>query len=309
MAPTLLVTQALPKPTEESLAQLFETHFLYRVTDPDLVLRETADRIQAIAGYAVSASLIAHLPKLEIIANFGVGYDRVDIEAARQKNVKVTNTPNVLNDAMAEFALGAMLALARQFPAADAFVRAGKWSEGPFPLQTDLRGKTVGIVGLGRIGQEVGTRCQAMKMRVLYHGRQPRPNCPYPFYAHLVEMAQDADWLVVCTPGGAATQHLISAEVLDALGAKGRLVNIARGSVVDEQALLARLDDNRIAGAALDVFASEPHIAEAFKALSNTVLTPHIGSATVETRTAMGQMVVDNLRAHFDGRPLLSEVG
>lgn len=308
MAPTLLVTQPLPEPTEQLLAQLFDTHFLYKATDPNLVLRETGDEIRAIAGYAVSASLIAHLPKLEIIANFGVGYDRVDVEAARGRGVKVTNTPDVLNDAMAEYAIGAMVTLSRKLLAADAFARSGQWAQNAFPLQSDLRGKTAGIAGLGRIGGEIAQRCAAMKMRVVYHGRNRQPDCEYTYYDNLIDMARDSDWLIVATPGGPETEGLIGTEVLGALGEKGYLLNISRGSVVDERALIASLRDHKLAGAALDVFAKEPMIADAFKSLPNTLLTPHIGSATVETRAAMGQLLVDNLRAHFAGRPLLSEV-
>lgn len=309
MQPTLLVAQALPERTEHDLAQAFDTHFLYRAAEPDALLRDIGDQIQAIAGFAVSASMIAHLPKLQIIANFGVGYDRVDVAEARKRGIKVTNTPDVLNDAMAEFTLGLMIGLGRKLREADAFVREGSWANGPFPLQSDLRGKTVGILGLGRIGSEIAARCQAMKMRVIYHARSRKRYSPFVYYSSLQDMARDADWLVVATPGGPDTEGLVDGPVLDALGPEGRLVNIARGSVVDEQVLINKLTDGAIAGAALDVFHNEPRIAQALRELPNTLLTPHIGSATVQTREAMGQLLIDNLVAFFSGKPLISEVG
>lgn len=308
MPPTILVAQALPERTEHDLAQIFDTHFLYRANDPDALLRDIGDQIQAIAGYAVSASMIAHLPNLQIIANFGVGYDRVDVAEAQKRAIKVTNTPDVLNDAMAEFTLGLMIGLGRKLREADAYVRGGNWADGPFPLQSDLRGKTVGILGLGRIGSEIANRCQAMKMRVVYHARNRKAHSPFIYYSSLVDMARDADWLVVATPGGPQTEKLVDGAVLDALGPTGRLVNISRGSVVDEQALVSRLADKAIAGAALDVFQNEPRVAPSLIDLPNTLLTPHIGSATIETREGMGQVVIDNLVAFFAGKPLISEV-
>lgn len=308
MPPHVLIANRLHESCEAGLAERFAVKRLYAEEDKARFLAETGPMIRAVAGYAVPGDLIAALPNLEIVANFGVGYDRVDIAAARARNIPVTNTPSVLDDAMAEFTIGTMIALAHKLAVADRFVRRGDWPGGPFPLQTELRGKTVGILGLGRIGTEIALRAQAMKMRVVYHGRHRQPNVPFTYYSALQHMARDADWLVVVTPGGPQTEHLVDAAVLDALGPKGFVVNVARGSVVDEAALIERLADGRLRGAALDVFANEPEVPRALMDLDNVVLTPHIGSATTETRTAMGQLLIDNLVAHFAGAPLLTRV-
>jgi len=201
-----------------------------------------------------------------------------------------------------------MVSLARRLPQADQYVRAGKWPEAGFPLQSELTGKTVGIVGLGRIGKEIAARCLAMKMRVVYFGRNKQLNQPYIYYNTLTDMARDADWLVVITPGGAGTNKLINREVLDALGPDGYLVNMARGTVVDEPVLVDYLKSGKIAGAALDVFEAEPKIPAELFDLDNVVLSPHQGSATHQTRYAMGALVVANLAAHFAGEPLLTRV-
>ena len=248
------------------------------------------------------------LPKLEIISNFGVGYDSIDTKAAKARNIRVTNTPNVLNDAMAEITIGLMIALARKLPQTDRFVREGKWKQGNFPLQRELNGKTVGILGLGRIGKEIASRAQAMRMRVVYHGRRKQPDEPYIYYSKLVDMARDVDWLVIIAPGGRGTERIVNREVLEALGPDGFLVNMARGTLVDEPVLVEMLQSNMIAGAALDVFEKEPQVPEALFALDNVVLSPHQGSATHQTRQQMGALVVANLEAHFAGEPLPSAV-
>jgi len=256
----------------------------------------------------VDAALMDKLPKLEIIANFGVGYDSIDTAAAKTRNIRVTNTPNVLNDAMAEITIGLMVALGRRLPQADRYVRDGKWPSGNFPVQSELTGKTVGILGLGRIGKEIAVRCQAMKMRVVYYGRNRQPREPFLYYDNLVAMARDVDWLVIIAPGGKATERSVSREVLEALGPEGRLVNMARGTLVDEPAMVEMLKSGGLAGAALDVFEKEPQVPQALFGLDNVVLSPHQGSATSETRFLMGKLVVDNLIAHFNGDPLLSPV-
>jgi lactate dehydrogenase-like 2-hydroxyacid dehydrogenase len=214
----------------------------------------------------------------------------------------------VLNDAMAEITIGLMVALARKLPQADRFVREGKWTAGGFPLQAELNGKTLGILGLGRIGKEIARRATAMRMRVVYHGRQRQPDEPYVYYDKLVDMARDVDWLLVIAPGGKETRGIVSREVLEALGPKGYFVNMARGSLVDEPALVEMLGRNQIAGAALDVFADEPQVPPALFKLDNVVLSPHQGSATHQTRDRMGRLVVANLDAQFAGEPLLSAV-
>jgi lactate dehydrogenase-like 2-hydroxyacid dehydrogenase len=222
--------------------------------------------------------------------------------------VRVTNTPNVLNDAVAELTIGLMIALARRIPQADAYTRAGKWPAANYSLQRELTGKTVGILGLGRIGKEIAMRAQAMKMRVVYHGRKKQPNEPFAYYSDLTQMAREADWLVVIAPGGKDTQGMVSRQVLEALGPEGFLVNMARGTLIDQDAMVEMLVSGALGGAALDVFANEPEVpAELFR-LDNVVLSPHQGSATGQTREAMGALVVANLEAHFAGEPLISAV-
>lgn len=305
----ILQTAKLHDSCETALAQRYTVHKLHEQADPEGYLAQVAPTIRAHAGSGVKADLIAKLPKLEIIAGFGVGVDNIDLKAARAAGVRVTNTPDVLNDAVAELALGLMIALARRIPQADRYVRAGDWPRlGNMPLMTELTGKTVGIVGLGRIGKEIATRAQVMKMRVLYHGRHRQPNMPYVYYDDLADMARDSDWLVLVVPGGKDTDGIVSREVLQALGPQGMLVNIARGSLVDQPALVELLSNGGLGGAALDVFAKEPDVPEALFSLENVVLSPHAGSATRQTRDAMGATLVANLDAHFAGEPLISAV-
>ncbi len=304
----LLQTHKLLTSCEEALAERYVVHKLHEAADPDALLAKVSGSVRAIAGGNVDAALMDRLPKLEIIANFGVGYDSIDTAAAKVRNVRVTNTPNVLNDAMAEITIGLMVALARRIPQTDRFVREGGWLKGSFPLQSELTGKTVGILGLGRIGKEIAVRAQAMKMRVVYFGRRKQPYEPYQYYDDLTAMARDVDWLIVIAPGGKATEKIVSRQVLVALGPQGFLVNMARGTLVDEPALVEMLQSGGIAGAALDVFEKEPHVPEALFALDNVVLSPHQGSATHQTRRQMGDLVVANLEAHFAGDPLLTPV-
>jgi lactate dehydrogenase-like 2-hydroxyacid dehydrogenase len=304
----ILQTHKLLASCEEALASKYQVHKLHEAADKEALLASVKETVRAIAGGSVDATLMDRLPRLEIISNFGVGYDNIDTKAARARNVRVTNTPNVLNDAMAEITIGLMIALARRIPQSDQYVRQGKWKEGAFPLQRELNGKTLGILGLGRIGKEIAQRAQAMRMRVVYHGRHKQANEPYVYYDALIDMARDVDWLVVIAPGGKGTEKIVSREVLEALGPEGFLVNMARGTLVDEAALIEMLQGNRIAGAALDVFEKEPHVPEALFALDNVVLSPHQGSATHQTRNKMGELVVANLDAHFAGEPLLTPV-
>jgi len=308
MAEEILQTHKLLERCETALAERYTVHKLHEAADRDALLREIAPRIRAIAGGSVDATLMDKLPELEIIANFGVGYDSIDTKAARQRNIRVTNTPNVLNDAMAEITIGLMVALARRLPQTDRFVREGKWLKGNYPLQVELNGKTVGILGLGRIGKEIAIRAQAMKMRVVYHGRHRQCDEPYLYYDNLQDMARDVDWLVIIAPGGKGTDKIVSREVLEALGPEGYLVNMARGSLVDEPAMVEMLQQGKLGGAALDVFDKEPQVPEALFALDNVVLSPHQGSATQQTRNKMADLVVANLVAHFAGDPLPSAV-
>lgn len=305
----ILQTHPLRESCEEALRGRFVVHKLHEATDQRRFLAGISGAVRAIAGGQVSAALIDQLPGLEIIANFGVGYDSIDVAAAAARKIHVTNTPNVLNDAMAEITIGLMIALARRIPQADRYVREGRWPSGNFRLLSELTGRTVGIVGLGRIGKEIALRAQAMRMRVVYHGRSRQAGQPYSYYPNLVDMAGDADWLVVVTPGGASTEKLINRAVLEALGPRGMFVNVARGSVVDQAALIDLLLAGKLGGAALDVFDQEPIVPEPLRSMDNVVLSPHQGSATHEARDAMGSFLVANLDAHFQGRPLLSPVG
>ncbi len=239
----------------------------------------------------------------------GVGYDRVDVPAAIERGIPVTHTPDVLNDEVADLAIGLMLSVARRIPQADRYVRAGRWAaEGPMPLARKMSGARLGIVGLGRIGQAIAKRAAAFGMQIAYTGRTQRPGLPYPYHPSARALAANVDFLVVITPGGEGTRHLIDREVLRALGPRGFLVNVARGSVVDEQALVEALRAGEIAGAGLDVFAQEPEVPQALREMDNVVLTPHMASATHETRQAMADLALANLQAHFAGRPLLSPV-
>lgn len=304
----ILQTHKLVDTCEAALATRFTVHKLHEAADKSALLTSYGPHIRAIAGRGVSAELMGKLPNLEIIANFGVGYDATDIEAARAAGIRVTNTPDVLNNAVAELTIGLMIGLSRRIPQADQFVRAGKWPSAGMGLFSELTGKTVGILGLGRIGKEIASRAQAMKMRVVYYGRKRQPAEPHIFYDNLVDMARDSDWLVVIAPGGKGTNGIVSREVLEALGPNGNIVNVARGTLIDEAAMLDLLQSGGLGGAALDVFEKEPAVPEAFFALDNVVLSPHQGSATNQTRNAMGALVVANLDAHFAGEPLISAV-
>lgn len=304
----LLVSQMMPEPLQ-GLAQRCHVHSLANAADPEALLAEIAPRVRAIAGFGgVSASLIDRLPALEIIANIGVGYDGVDVAAARSRGVIVTNTPDVLTDEVADLTLGLLIATVRRLPQADQFVRHGQWPHGPFPLSQSLRGKTVGVLGLGRIGEAIATRCAAFGLNVEWHSRRQRPEISWRWRESPVALAAACDILVVVAPGGEATRNMVNADVLAALGPRGVLINVARGSVVDEPALIAALQNGVIAAAGLDVFAAEPHVPAALIAMDNVVLLPHVGSATVNTRNAMSQLVVDNLFSWFDGHGPLTPV-
>lgn len=276
--------------------------------DPGLA--QTIRAIVTRSNVDVPAALVERLPALEIIATNGVGYDLIPLALSKARGIVVANTPNVLNAAVAELCVGTLLALLRRLPQADRFVREGQWRNAQFPLSVSLAGKYVGIVGMGRIGKEIARRLDTFGVALAYHGRTDQ-DLAWRFEADLAKLACDSDILIVVAPGGQDTRHLIDARVLDALGPQGYLVNVARGSLVDEAALLAALASGGIAGAALDVFDNEPDIDARFFTLDNVLLTPHIGSATRETRAAMAQLMLDNLRSWFrSGRALTPvEVG
>lgn len=307
--PDLLMIVPMSSFVIEELERDFTIHRLWGASDPDaLVARLAPDlRFAATVG-TCPASLMRSLPKLEIISSFGVGYDGIDVEAARASGVCVTNTPDVLNDCVAEITLGLMIALAHRMPQADRFVREGRWEQGEFGLTDELTGKRAGILGLGRIGKEIARRLQVFRMEVAYHGRNRQPDVPYAFYADLEAMAREVDWLVVIAPGSASTQGIVSRRVMEALGPQGYLVNVARGSLVDEPAIVELLASGALGGAALDVFADEPRAPRELRESDRVVLSPHQGSATKRTRRAMGQLVVDNLRAQLQGNPLLTPI-
>ncbi len=309
--PHLLTVAKLSPLFADQLQGAYEVHDRLHETDP-AAFAKVAPLIRGIAGSGeskVPRALIDQLPALEVVSIMGVGYDGVDVPAALERKIPVTHTPNVLNDEVADLAIGLMLSIARRIPQADQYVRAGRWGkEGNMPLTRKVSGARLGIVGLGRIGQAIAKRAEAFSMSIAYTGRKAQPGVAYAYYPSAAKLAEQVDFLVVITPGGAGTRHLINAEVLQALGARGYLINVARGSVVDEAALVDALQKGVIAGAGLDVFEKEPHPSEALWTLDNVVLTPHIASATWQTRQAMADLAAGNLNAHFSGQPLLSPV-
>lgn len=293
--------------------EALEEHFeLIRPTkpDPERIIQEHQNDIKALTTYLtpVSRKLMEFLPNLEIISCGAVGFDHIDLEAAKERGISVTNTPEVLTDDTADVALLLLLNVTRRSVEGDAFVRARMWEKGGFPLGNTMSGKKAGIVGLGRIGQAIAQRLQAFNIEIAYHGPNEKTDQPFKYYDDLHAMARDVDFLVLACRGGEKTKGLIDYSVLESLGPEGFLINIARGSVVNEGDLLTALSNKAIAGAGLDVYENEPHVPESLFTMDNVVLTPHIGSATIETRTKMGQIVVDNLLAHFEGRALLTPV-
>ena len=298
---------------EDEISARLPLHRLWLEPNPDLWLAEWAPRIRAIAmtgGHApLDEAYMRQYPKLEIISSFGVGYDNIDAKAAARLGITVTNTPGVLDDEVADTALGLMIMTVRQLPQSERYLRAGQWTaKGNFPLSASLRGRTVGIFGLGRIGKAIAKRIDAFGLPIAYHSRHAQADVPYRYYASLVEMAKAVDILIVIAPGGPATRHIINAEVLQALGPDGVLINVARGSLVDEKALIEALRNKTILAAGLDVFENEPSVPQELIALENTVLLPHVGSASVKTRRAMAECVVSNLFAWADGKPPLTPV-
>ncbi len=309
--PEIVVAPRLYEPVMQGLEAAFTLHRLWEAADPFAFLAPRKDRIRGFASftsYPVDAALIAALPKLEIIATMSVGTDHIDLAAAKARGIAVTNAPDVLTDCVADIGMGLVLAVARRIVVADHFVRRGDWLKGAFPLATKVGGATMGIVGLGRIGKAVAKRAEAFGMRIAYYGRHRQSDVDYPFFAELTELARASDYLMLTCPGGPATHHLVDAAVIAALGAEGTIINIARGSVVDETAMVAALVSGALGGAGLDVYEDEPRVPEALTRLDNVVLLPHLASATHATRAAMGQLMIDNLAAHFAGTKLLTPV-
>ncbi len=300
----LLLGTLQPPDIQAELERRFAPHW-----EPDGVPDDIKTRITVVVtrgDLGLPGDLMATLPALKLVAVYGVGVDAVDLVQAHRRGIAVTNTPDVLTDAVAELALGLMLATARRIAEGDRYVRAGSWSRTPFGLSGTVIRRTVGILGYGRIGQRIGAMVRALGMPVLYGRSTPVPGEEAGFRADPVALARECDVLVVTASGGARSHHIVDQAVLQALGPTGLLVNVARGSVVDEAALTAAIEAGTIAGAGLDVFADEPLVPNALRTSDRVVLTPHIGSATTETRTAMGRLVIDNVAAFLDGRPLLT---
>jgi lactate dehydrogenase-like 2-hydroxyacid dehydrogenase len=311
MKPDLLLICPLFPATMKQLDAAYTVHRYYEAADKDAFVASVADRITAAAtaGHeGMPVALMKRFPKLKIISCFGVGVDGIDVPAAKQLGIAVTNTPDVLTECVADNALALLLSTMRRTVFNDRFVRAGNWLKGGAPLADKVSGGTMGIIGLGRIGKAIAKRAEAFGMKVVYHGRKKQDDVTYPYYANPVDMAKNIDVLVLACPGGKATEKIVSKEVLDALGPKRYLVNVSRGSTVDEPALVEALVHGRLAGAGLDVFVAEPKVPEALFKLDNVVLQPHVSSGTHQTRAAMGQLVVDNLAAFFAGKPLLTQV-
>jgi lactate dehydrogenase-like 2-hydroxyacid dehydrogenase len=296
----------------------YTLHRLWEAQDPQAFLNEVGPRIDAIVtagailahgmSFSTDEALMARLAKLKLIANHGVGYDTIDAPAAAARGIMVTNTPDVLTDETADTAFGLVLNTVREFSAAERYLRAGEWTKAPYRLTASLRNKTMGILGLGRIGKAIAKRGEAFGLKIAYCGRNRQADVAYPFFESPQALAKACDILVIAAPGGAQTRNIVDAQVLQALGPTGFLINIARGSLVDEAALMAALHGGTIAGAGLDVFAQEPHFAKGFLDVPNTVLLPHVGSASIETRQAMEDLLIANVDAFAAGRAVLTPV-
>ena len=309
--PDLLLLGPLNGPEMDMLAESFALHRLWEADDRDALLSRLAPGLRAVVTkgeIGADAALMDRLPKLEIVACYGVGTDAIDLGHAKARGVRVSNTPDVLTEDVADMAWALLLAAARRIPAGDAHARSGAWAEGPMEMATRVWGKRIGIVGLGRIGRAVARRAEGFGMRVAYSGRSRREYAPYGWHPDPASLAEASDILVVCAAGGAGTRGLVDKAAIEALGPAGILVNVSRGTVVDEAALLDALENGRLAAAGLDVFQNEPRMDPRFRALGNAVLQPHNSSGTRETRMAMAELVRDNLLAHFAGRDLPTPV-
>jgi lactate dehydrogenase-like 2-hydroxyacid dehydrogenase len=314
----VLMPVPLPPLIRQAMAQHFTLHTLWNQADPDALIEQIAPRIKAIVTgvailaedhqYPITSSVMQRFPNLRLIANLGVGYDNIDVSFARQHGIEVTNTPDVLTDETADTAMGLLLNTIREFSKAEAYLRAGHWLQKPYRLSASLRGRTMGIVGLGRIGKAIAKRAEPFGLRIVYHGRHHQTDMPYEYYPSLVDMARAVDILMIVAPGGPQTRHMINAQILQALGADGVLINIARGSLVDEEALIEALTKRTIRAAGLDVYANEPHVPQQLLDLDHVVLLPHIGSGSQPTRDLMCQLVVDNVLAFGKGEAVLTPV-
>ncbi|WP_322096007.1 2-hydroxyacid dehydrogenase [Pelagibius litoralis] len=311
MKPELVLVGPMMPHVMEAMEEDFTVHRLWEAEDRDALLAEVGERVRAVGtsgNLGASAALMDALPNLEIVGCYGVGVDSIDLQHAAKRKVIVTNTPDVLNDDVANMAIALLLATSRRICVGDRYVRDGKWLKAAMPLTHSIRGKQLGILGLGRIGKDIAEKASAFGLELSYHGRRKQDDVSYRFFDNLVEMAENCDYLVAICPGGEATNNIVNRAVMDALGPEGVLINVARGTVVDEAELVLALQEGRLGGAGLDVFLEEPKVPEALFEMDQVVLQPHAASATVETRHAMGDLVVKNLRAHFAGQPVLTPV-
>ncbi|KAL9995530.1 putative hydroxyphenylpyruvate reductase [Helianthus debilis subsp. tardiflorus] len=307
----VLMTFPMNSYLEQELDKRFNLFRMWTIPQKTDFFNKHSNSIRAVVGYAGAGAdreLIDALPALEIVSSFSVGLDKVDLGYCKEKGIRVTNTPDVLTEDVADLAIGLMLTTLRRISECDRYVRSGLWKKGDFKLTTKFSGKKVGIIGLGRIGTAIAERAEAFNCPISYYSRSEKPESNYKYFPSVVELASHCDILVVACPLTEQTRHIVNREVLDALGPKGFLINIGRGPHVDEPELVAALVEGRIAGAGLDVFENEPHVPEELFGLDNVVLLPHVGSGTVETRNAMADLVIGNLEAHFSKKPLLTPV-
>lgn len=305
MSKDIMLLSSVPTFMMNDLQQEYVLHDHAHILDPEAFTKVTAF-VGVGSSARVDRNLLAMFPNVKMISIFGVGYDGIDVAAVQDRGIQVTHTPDVLTDDVADLAMGLILSMGRRIPQSDKFVRNGDWVSEPFTMTHKVTGTRLGVVGLGRIGQAIAKRAAAFDMTIAYTGRRAKTNAPFRYYATVSELAANSDYLVVAVPGGNETKNMINAQVLKALGPKGILINIARGSVIDQTALIQALKDKSIAGAGLDVFWDEPNIDPQFFKLHNLVLTPHNGSNTHETRRAMADLALANLKAFFDERPLLT---
>ena len=312
MKPELLILSPL---RENQMAQLEDLYSLHRYdlsSTPDLLVDSVAPHIEVVAtggSVGFTRALAERLPNLKAVCSLGVGYDAIDMDVCHERGIKVTNTPDVLNDDVADLAIGLMLAVRRKLVVGDAYVRSGEWGRsGPMPLLSSTKGKKLGIAGFGRIGRAIAARAEPMGLEIGYFARSKRENVSYPFFKNLEDLASWCEIMIAVVPGGPSTDGLFSKAVFEAIGPTGTFINIARGSVVDEAAMISALKERRLGSAGLDVYLNEPQPDPAFAELSNVVLHPHHASGTIETRDAMSQLVVDNINAYYSGKPLLTEV-
>lgn len=310
MKRTILALGAMMPPEMDELEQDFNLVRLWKEADPEATMQRIRNDVQIIVsafnGMAVTRNIIESLPNLELIAQYGAGVNNIDVQAAKERSIAVTSTPDTPMNDTADTALGLILMTLRRFVEADMFVRVGKWNSGAFPVATALTGKKVGIIGMGRIGQAIARRCAAFEMAPMYFGPRRKSGIPYPYFVNLEAMAAEVDVLVCACIGGPSTHHIVNYPVLKALGPKGIIVNVARGTVVDTDGLLVALANKELGGAGLDVYENEPGVPEGLLSMDNVVLLPHVGGNTAETKTAMGKLVIENIRAYIDGNPLVT---